>query len=76
MNAGLRRLHRPHRAGWVYLVCAISLFGAATTVAAQTQRAFLTLSLNGVDHGEVLVVVREGDALLTPETLDAAGLRN
>jgi len=76
MNAGLARMHRSFRVMLVHLVCAITLFVAAATAAAQSQRAFLTLSLNGVDHGEVLVVVREGDALVAPATLDEAGLHN
>jgi outer membrane usher protein len=59
-------------------MCALAaLVVLAGPVAAQTtQRAFLTLSVNGVDHGEVLVVVAESDALVTAAALAAAGLRD
>ena len=71
---------RPHRSLHAVLPGALAALGAlvvlAGPVAAQTQRAFLTLSVNGVDHGEVLAVVRDDDALLTAAVLEAAGLRN
>jgi outer membrane usher protein len=76
MTRGLTWLRRPHRLVPGHLVCAIALFVTAAPAAAQTQRAFLTLSVNGVDHGEMLIVIRDGDALVTPATLDATGLRN
>jgi outer membrane usher protein len=76
MTRGLRRLPgtAPVLAHSVCALAAMLVFAASA--AAQTQRAFLTLSLNGVDHGEALVLVRDGDALVAVSTLEAAGLRD
>ena len=75
MTPGLTRRHSTSSV-LVHSLCAlVTMLIVATSAAAQTQRAFLTLTLNGVDHGEALVLVREGDALVTVSTLDAAGLR-
>jgi outer membrane usher protein len=77
MSRGLTRPQRALRVGIGRGLCAVAaLVVLAGPVAAQTQRAFLTLSVNGVDHGEVLVVVGDNDALLTPDVLGAAGLRD
>ena len=43
--------------------------------AAQDQRAFLDLTLNGVAKGDALVILREGDALVGVATLTEAGLQ-
>jgi outer membrane usher protein len=77
MNISLTRSRRTSHLVLVHVLCACAaiLIGAAVA-AAQTQRAFLTLVLNGVDHGEALVVVLDGDALVTASTLETAGLRN
>jgi outer membrane usher protein len=40
------------------------------------QRAFLSLSVNRVQHGEVLAVVRSSDVLVEASTLAQAGLRD
>jgi outer membrane usher protein len=46
----------------------------AAPAAAQDERAFLELSINGVAKGDTLVVLREGDALVGVEVLTAGGL--
>jgi outer membrane usher protein len=48
----------------------------ASAAAQQEQRAFLTLSLNGVEHGDTLVVMRDADALVAVSMLQQAGLRD
>jgi outer membrane usher protein len=45
------------------------------TSAAQDQRAFLDLTLNGVAKGDALVVIRAGDALVSVARLTEAGLQ-
>ena len=47
----------------------------AAPAAAQQQRAFFEMSLNGVEHGDVLVVIRGEDVLVAVSTLTDAGLR-
>jgi outer membrane usher protein len=42
----------------------------------QSQRALLTFSVNRVDRGEVLAIVRTGDILVETATLVQAGLKN
>ena len=46
-----------------------------TIAAAQAQRAVLELQVNGVAKGEALVVLRDGDALVSVTRLEEAGLR-
>jgi outer membrane usher protein len=55
-------------------LCALLIVPLAAS--AQEQRAFLTLSLNGVEHGETLVVMRDTDALVPVSALQEAGLRD
>lgn len=44
--------------------------------AAQDQRAFLEVSINGVAKGDTLVVLRDDDALVAVEMLTGAGMRD
>lgn len=76
MNPGLTPSCRPWRRALQRALCAgCALAVLAGPVSAQTQRAFLTLSVNGVDHGDALVVIGEGDVLLSAGALATAGLR-
>ena len=48
----------------------------ATAAGASEERAFLRVQVNGVEHGDVLVVMRDGDVLCRPRDLQASGLRD
>lgn len=76
MTEGLTRPRRSFRTAPGALAALAVLFVLAGPAAAQTQRAFLTLSVNGLEHGEVLVVVRDADALVAPAVLQSAGVRS
>lgn len=55
------------------LACAAGLAGRA---AAEEQRTFARLSVNGQDKADVLVILRDRDVLCLPTDLEAAGLRD
>ena len=61
---------RPLAAG-IAVVCWLA---CVPTASAQTQRAYLTLTVNGVDKGEVLVRVAENDIWAPLGTLTTAGI--
>ncbi len=69
-SGGLDACVRPFAA-----VLALACLVAATPAAAQDQRAFLALSVNGVDQADILVVLRDGDALVSVADLQNAGVR-
>jgi outer membrane usher protein len=48
----------------------------ATAASASDERAFLRVQVNGAEHGDILVVLREGDVLCRPRDLEASGLRD
>jgi outer membrane usher protein len=52
------------------------VLAAATGASASEERAFLRVQVNGVEHGDVLVLLRDGDVLCRPGDLQASGLRD
>ena len=52
----------------------LGLNGPAMAQPADVERAILQLSVNGVERGEVVVVVRSPDVLIRPADLQRAGL--
>ncbi|HEX6082447.1 MAG TPA: fimbria/pilus outer membrane usher protein, partial [Methylomirabilota bacterium] len=52
----------------------LGLTGPAMAQPADVERAILQLSVNGVERGEVVVVVRSPDVLIRPADLQRAGL--
>jgi outer membrane usher protein len=77
MRRALPRRARIRRAVLAHVLCAVcAVLVLPVSAAAQDQRAFLTLSLNGVEHGDALVVMRDTDALVAVSTLQQAGLRD
>ncbi len=51
-----------------------AMFASATVVSAQDQRALLSVTVNDVAKGEVLVVLRDRDALIGVDSLDGLGV--
>ncbi|HTK29301.1 MAG TPA: fimbria/pilus outer membrane usher protein [Vicinamibacterales bacterium] len=56
------------------LLAAAALLSSTASAAAAGQRAILTVSLNEVDEGDALVVLRDGDALIAVTALERFGL--
>jgi outer membrane usher protein len=56
------------------LGCACALILIPQGAWAQDQRAFLSMSVNGVDHDDTLVILREADTLIAVASLESAGL--
>ena len=69
-----RRINTAVLARVLSAMCAVLI--VPVSAAAQDQRAFLTLSINGVEHGDTLVVMRDADALVPVTSLQEAGLRD
>src|SRR5579883_3206354 len=55
---------------------AAALLGAALARASEERSAFLTLSINTVDRGEVMVMLREDDVLVPRAALEEGGVRS
>ena len=58
------------------LILWLSTPGRVVALAAQEQRAILSLAVNGAQHGEVSVIVRGKDVLVSISDLKAAGLKD
>jgi outer membrane usher protein len=72
-----------HAAAAVLCLCVASLLLLVGPARAQEgpseqqpQRALLSLSVNQVDHGEVLAIIRSGDILIEAATLAQAGIKD
>ena len=57
------------------LLCVCALLLPVLPAAAQDSRAFLAMSVNGVEGSDTLVILRGADALVPVAALEAAGLR-
>ncbi|HEX2186269.1 MAG TPA: hypothetical protein VHN78_12270, partial [Chloroflexota bacterium] len=75
----VRLCWRVGRRGLGWLALAVVYGGMAMcplrALAAQNQRAILALSVNLMDKGELLVMLREGDVLARISDLERAGLQ-
>jgi len=61
-------------AGWIACLAAVVIVAVVQAAAAQDERAFLSLVLNGVEHGEVLVLLADADVWIGVAPLRRAGL--
>ncbi|HKW91435.1 MAG TPA: fimbria/pilus outer membrane usher protein [Methylomirabilota bacterium] len=64
-----------HDRGALLLLVLLGLSGVALAQPAETERAILQLSVNEVERGEVVVLLRTPDVLLRAADLERAGLR-
>jgi outer membrane usher protein len=72
-----RPLPHPHllRRGLLFLLALLALSGAASAQPVETERAILQLTVNQIESGEVVALLRSPDVLLRVADLERAGVR-
>jgi outer membrane usher protein len=68
-------LPRLFRRGLLFLLALLALSGAASAQPVETERAILQLSVNQIENGEVVALLRGADVLLRVADLERAGVR-